>query len=75
MNKILRVVVALPAILFVVMGLRWVVAPAGIAPEFGMPLLQGLGLSTQIGDLGAFFFCGRGGSYRSVLVRSQPHAC
>ena len=58
MNKVLRVVVALPAILFIVMGLRWVVAPAGIAPEFGMPLLEGLGLSTQVGDLGAFFFCG-----------------
>lgn len=57
MNKTLRVVVALPAILFVVMGLRWVFAPAGIAPEFGMPLLEGLGLSTQVGDLGAFFFC------------------
>ncbi|MFT4826546.1 MAG: hypothetical protein ACI9DH_000922 [Halioglobus sp.] len=55
MNKILRVVVVLPAILFLVMGIRWVVAPAGIAPEFGMPLLEGVGLSTQVGDLGAFF--------------------
>jgi hypothetical protein len=58
MNKTLRVVVALPAILFVFMGLRWVFAPAAIAPEFGMPLLEGLGLSTQVGDLGAFFVCG-----------------
>ena len=55
MNKILRIVVALPAILFLVMGVRWVVAPAGIAPELGMPLLEGVGLSTQVGDLGAFF--------------------
>lgn len=55
MNKILRVVVALPAILFMVMGIRWVVAPAGMAPELGMPLLEGAGLSTQVGDLGAFF--------------------
>jgi len=55
MNKILRVVVALPAILFMVMGIRWVVAPAGMAPELGMPLLEGAALSTQVGDLGAFF--------------------
>lgn len=55
MNKILRVVVALPAVAFMVMGIRWVVAPAGMAPDLGMPLLEGAGLSTQIGDLGAFF--------------------
>ena len=30
-KKILSTVVALPAILFVVMGLRWLVNPAGIA--------------------------------------------
>jgi hypothetical protein len=36
MNKVLRIIVALPAIFFVVTGLRWVVAPAGVAPEFGM---------------------------------------
>jgi uncharacterized membrane protein len=55
MNKVLRLVVALPGLFFVVTGLRWVVAPAGVAPEFGMPVLEGVGLSTQIGDLGAFF--------------------
>jgi len=55
MNKLLRTVTALPAILFLVMGVRWVVAPAGIAPDFGMPLLEGVGLSSQVGDLGSFF--------------------
>jgi len=55
MNKILKVVVALPAILFIVIGLRWLVEPAGVAAELGMPLLDGLGRSTQIGDLAAFF--------------------
>ena len=58
MNKILRFVVALPAIFFIVTGLRWVVAPAGVAAEFGMPLLEGVGLSSQIGDLGSFFLAG-----------------
>ncbi len=58
MNKVLKVIVALPAILFIVIGVRWLVAPAAVAAEFGMPLLEGLGLSTQIGDLAAFFVGG-----------------
>ena len=55
MNKLLRVIVALPGVLFVVMGLRWLTDPAGAAQALGMPLLDGVGRSTQIGDLGAFF--------------------
>lgn len=55
MNKILTVLLALPAILFLTLGLRWLVAPEGVAVEFGMALDSGLGLSTQIGDLSAFF--------------------
>ena len=55
MNKLLNVLVALPAVLFLTIGLRWMVAPEGVATEFGMALDTGLGLSTQIGDLSAFF--------------------
>lgn len=55
MNKILGIVVALTAVIFASIGLRWLVAPEGVAAEFGMTLMQGLGLSSQIGDLGAFF--------------------
>ena len=55
MNKILRVIVALPGILFVVTGLRWLVDPASAAAQFGMPLLDGLGRSSQIGDMASFF--------------------
>ncbi|GHD07176.1 hypothetical protein GCM10007052_02710 [Halioglobus japonicus] len=47
--------VLLPAILFIVMGVRWLVAPAGIAPEFGLELATGLGLSSQVGDMSGFF--------------------
>jgi hypothetical protein len=50
-----RVMVALPAILFVVMGLRWAVDPTGAATGLGMILMEGVGLSSQIGDLGSFF--------------------
>lgn len=45
----------LAAILFVTMGLRWLVNPLGIAPELGLALQSGLGLSSQIGDFSAFF--------------------
>lgn len=55
MNKALKIVVALLALVFASIGLRWLVAPEGVAAEFGMTLMQGLGLSSQIGDLGAFF--------------------
>jgi hypothetical protein len=55
MNKILKVLVALPAILFIVTGLRWLVAPAGVAPMFGLTLAEGVGLSSQVGDMSAFF--------------------
>jgi len=55
MNKALKIVVALLALVFASIGLRWLVAPEDVAAEFGMTLMQGLGLSSQIGDLGAFF--------------------
>ena len=55
MNKILKILVLLPAILFVVVGLRWLVAPAGVAPMFGLTLAEGVGLSSQVGDMSAFF--------------------
>ncbi len=55
MNKVLRVIVALPGILFVVTGLRWLVDPSAAAAQFGMPLLDGVGRSSQIGDMSGFF--------------------
>lgn len=55
MKILFRVLVALPAILFVVMGLRWAVDPEGAAAGLGMTLMTGVGLSSQIGDVGSFF--------------------
>ncbi|MDH4040605.1 MAG: hypothetical protein OEV88_08105 [Gammaproteobacteria bacterium] len=51
----LRLLVLLPAILFLVMGVRWLVAPAGIAPDFGLTLAEGVGRSSQIGDMSGYF--------------------
>jgi len=55
MNKLLSVLVLLPAILFVVTRLRWLVDPAGVAPEFGLVLGEGLGLRSQVADMSSFF--------------------
>lgn len=57
MRWFLKIPVALIGVLMLSMGLRWLLAPAGIAGELGMPLLDGAGLSTQLGDLSAFFLC------------------
>lgn len=55
MNNLIRIFVVLPALLFLFIGIRWLIDPTGAAAELGMPLLEGLGRSTQIGDLTAFF--------------------
>lgn len=69
-RRVLTVVVALPGLLFLTMGLRWLVDPAGVAPELGMTLDVGIGLSTQIGDLSAFFLVA-GLSILIALVTGQ----
>lgn len=58
MSKGLKVIVAIPGILFVLLGLLWLVDPAVAAANLGMPLLDGVGRSTQIGDIGALFTTG-----------------
>ncbi len=55
MRRLLGLLVLIPAVLFIVMGVRWLVAPAGIAPEFGFELAAGLGLSSQVGDMSGYF--------------------
>jgi len=55
MHITIRAIVLLCGVLFIVSGLRWLLAPAGVAPEFGLVLSSGVGLSSQIGDMSAFF--------------------
>jgi hypothetical protein len=55
MKTVLRVLVTMPAVLFVIMGLRWITDPTGAATGLGMTLLDGVGRSSQIGDVGALF--------------------
>ena len=55
MKNVLRIVAGLFGALFLISGLQWIIAPARIAEQLGMPLLEGVGLSAQIGDMGSFF--------------------
>lgn len=55
MHKLLHVVIGLAGFMFVFLGAGWLFAPAVISPQLGMSLQSGVGLSTQIGDLSAFF--------------------
>lgn len=54
-SKLLKVLVLLPALLFMFTGARWLVAPGDVGPTLGLGLSEGLGRSTLIGDISAFF--------------------
>ena len=54
-NTAIKLLLLLFGILFLVTVLRWLLAPAGIAPDFGLTLGSGIGLSSQVGDMSAFF--------------------
>jgi hypothetical protein len=55
MNPRLRLVVTILGVVFALQGVGWLLDPARLAGSLGMPLLDGLGRSTQVGDFAAFF--------------------
>ncbi len=55
LRTILWVLTVLIALNFLVMGLRWAVAPSGAAEALNMSLFNGAALSSQIGDVGGLF--------------------
>ena len=68
MRSPLRIVTTILGGFFTLQGLAWLVAPARTAAGLGMPLLDGLARSTQIGDLSAFFLV----AGVTMLVGSRP---
>ena len=70
MNTTWKAIVGLPGVVFVAIGLIWLVAPGFAASQLGMTLLTGVGLSTQIGDLASFFLV-MGGSILIALYTGQ----
>lgn len=53
--KLLRLLTLLTGLLFTLTGVQWWVMPDAVAPQIGLTLDTGLGLSSQIGDMSAFF--------------------
>lgn len=53
--KLLRLLTLVTGLLFTLTGVQWWVMPDAVAPQFGLTLGTGLGLSSQIGDMSAFF--------------------
>ena len=58
MNKVAKLLGAVPAVIFLMIGLRWLIEPSVAAQTLGMTLLDGIGRSSQIGDMAAYFIGG-----------------
>ena len=56
LKKMILGLAGLVGALVMVLGARWLFDPAGAAEAAGMPLLDGIARSTQVGDLGALLF-------------------
>jgi len=52
-----RVLAALPGIPLLMTAIMLIVQPEQAVGNLGMPLLEGAGLSTQLGDMTSFFLC------------------
>ena len=58
MNRFLVVLNAINGILFIAIGLLWVISPYEAGANFGiLEISEGLGRSSLIGDVGSYFFC------------------
>jgi hypothetical protein len=52
---VVRVLSMLIGLMLLGTGVNWIIDPASAAESLGMTLLTGVGASTQIGDISAFF--------------------
>jgi hypothetical protein len=68
MQTAVRVFVVLLGIFFTFQGVGWLIDPAAAAAGLGMPLLDGLGRSTQVGDFAMFFLA----AGATILLGSLP---
>jgi hypothetical protein len=67
-DALMRLLVVLLGVGFLLQGLGWIVVPTRAAESLGMPLLDGLGRSTQVGDFAAFFLT----AGATMLAGSRP---
>lgn len=71
MSLALRSGCGLVGLLFLILGVRWMFAPAGIAAESGLELLNSLGYNTARGDIGGLFIAGAV-TIAVALIRQKP---
>ena len=68
MHGRLKLAITVLGIFFFLQGVAWLVDPARVAAGLGMPLLDGLARSTQVGDLASFFMV----AGATMVLGSQP---
>lgn len=66
----LRILAALPGLLFLAIAVQWLVVPGDAARALDLPLLSGAARSTQIGDTGSFFLA-TGAAYLLGAIRQE----
>jgi hypothetical protein len=71
MQRILQSLAAVGALIFLFVGVAMWVAPTFVAGELGMPLLDGLGRSTQIADIAALFLAMGGCIAVGLVTRNR----
>ena len=54
---IARILAGIAGLMMGLSAINWLLDPGAAATSLGMPLLEGLGRSTQVGDFTAFFVC------------------
>ena len=58
MNRLLLVLNTINGVIFIILGLLWVISPYEAGANFGiLEIPEGLGRSSLIGDVGSYFFC------------------
>jgi len=70
MKKLTRFAAAIPALAFLFIGFNWLLDPTSAAESLGMVLQEGVGRSSQLGDMTAFFL---GGSAMIILGLSSQN--
>ena len=70
MKQVWIILAGAPAIMFTFFGLAWWVVPDLAAEQLGMELLGETALSSQIGDLAAFFLTAGGSTIVGLATRS-----
>jgi len=69
-----RILAGLAGLMMGLSSINWLIDPAAAATSLGMPLLEGMGRSTQVGDFPAFFVCCSGFALWAAWKQSAAFA-